>query len=327
MLAPLLTDSGDIGVLLMAHARKNMLPSKIEEMERNADQAHAKAYGNPEDVLKEPEPAPEVTEQQDVKEEPVKPLKAKNPEKENDPEYWKRRAELMAGKYDAEVPRFAEENRELKKRLEELERQMQAAPKPEATPNLDEDLVERYGEEFVRDMQRLLPTAQMPTTNNEMELIKAEMQRLREGQQDLSFERFKKDLDRHADGWQDLNTNEEFNLWLDGMDMASGMQRRQLFDTAVARADVERTAYFFNTFGQQTQSWEEQKPKSKVPPAEHYMAPQQSKAQQTPQGKKVWSSGEVAKFYDDVRRGRLDDAAAARIEQDIIAAQREGRYR
>jgi len=302
-----------------------MLPSKIEEMERVADEAHQKAYGNPEDVLKEAPPAPEKVEEVEG---PVKELKAKNPEKEHDPEYWKRRAELMAGKYDAEVPRFAEENRELKKRLEELERQsQQKVESPKAEAVLDEDLLERYGEEFVRDMQRLLPTSQMPSSNSELAMLKGEIDRLKSAQQDLSFERFQKDLGRYAENWESLNSDQDFNLWLDGEDVASGMQRRQLFDTAVSRADVQRTAYFFNTFAKQHQSWEEPQQKSQVPPADHYMAPQQSKAQQSPQGKKIWSSSEVAKFYDDVRRGRLDDNAASRIEQDIISAQREGRYR
>lgn len=301
-----------------------MLPSKIEELEKVANEAHAKAYGNPDDGQQTEAPAPENEERPE--EELVKPLKAKNPEKENDPEYWKRRAELMAGKYDAEVPRFAEENRKLKERLEELERQKQTPEAPKQETVLDEELVDRYGEEFIRDIQRLLPSTQMPTTNAEVAQLKAEIDRLKAAQHDISFERFTADLSKHAKDWEKLNTDSDFNLWLDGMDPASGLQRRQLFNTAVSSSDVQRTAYFFNTFTQQNQSWDET-PKSQVPPADHYMAPQQSKAQQSPQGKKIWSSSEVAKFYDDVRRGRLDDDAASRIEQDIIAAQREGRYR
>jgi hypothetical protein len=40
----------------------------------------------------------------------------------------------------------------------------------------------------------------------------------------------------------------------------------------------------------------------------------------------MWTGKEVQQFYDDVRRGRYKSDEVASIEQDILSAQREGRF-
>jgi hypothetical protein len=297
-------------------------------------------YGNPEKKeAPAPEPAspeasaPEAKPEEQPKEpaDPVKPLKAKTPEQEDDPKYWRHRAELMAGKYEAELPRYAEENRQLKARLAELELAPQPqAPVAEAKPFAPpQEVIDKYGEDFVADMVKLMPSAQMPQSNAELDSLKAEIARLKAAEAESSFSKFKAELATAAPQWEALNEDKEFNIWLDGIDMASGAPRRELFNNAVAQGDLQRTAYFFNSFGGQNQSWAEsqKQPEPQVPPAEHYMSPQHSKAQSAPQGKKVWTSAEVAAFYDDVRKGRVAEDVATRIEQDIFSAQREGRFK
>jgi hypothetical protein len=312
--------------------------SNAEEQEKAAVELHAKLYGNPESkpdesapppIKKEDVPAPKANEPAT---EPVKQLKAKDPEKENDPAYWKRRAELLAGKFDAEVPRFAEENRQLKQKLAELEAKASSAPPapadttPVANGVIPEELKEKYGEEFLADMMKLLPKQTAPQTDGDVAVLKKELAEVKSMQAKSSFEVFKEQLATAAPQWEKLNTDEEFNDWLDGMDMASGVQRRVLFNDAVARTDVQRASHFFNAFGGNpvVSSTEEA---SSVPPAEHFMAPQHSKAHQPPPTKKFWTAGEIEAFYIDVRKGRVEEADAVRIEQDIFAAQREGRLK
>lgn len=312
-----------------------MLPKNVEDQGAEADRLHAEIYGNPNGTKPEA-PAPEAQQlpppaqaeakpvEQPAEEEPRKQLKAP-PEKENDADYWRRRAEIMAGKYDNEVPRYAEELRKLRDEVAKLSsHKEQIAPQAqEGTVEVPEDLREKYGEEFISDMAKLMPHQAQPQSS-----VAEELDRIKKELAESRFNEFKKDLATKAPDMERLNTDREFNLWLDGIDMASGRPRRDLFNDAVSTGDSVRAAYFFNTFGGNNQSWDGQQQNAFTPPpVAGQVHPNHSHAAESPQAKKIWTSTEMEQFYNDLRKGKVNDADAARIENDIFNAMREGRVR
>jgi hypothetical protein len=312
----------------------------LEKQETAANELHQKIYGNPANPAAPDAKAPETKPAEKKPEEgkpaetkppetkpndpPLKTLKAP-PEKENDPEYWRQRAQLMAGKYDAEVPRYAQENRALKAEQARLTAELEAAKsrKPEpAAVEIPAEVTEKYGEDFIKDVRTIAGTqAQVQPNNDE---VKQQLARLEKTIEQERFEKFKEGLSSKAPTWEALNTDPGFLTWLAGIDPMSGKPRQDLFDDAVAFRDVQRVSHFFNSFHG---SENEQPGQYKPPPVTEQLTPNSSKASVPEPGKKIWTVNEVTQFYDDVRRNRVADADAARIEADIFAAQREGRIR
>jgi hypothetical protein len=294
-----------------------MLPKAVEEANRRAEDLHRQIYGNteqPPQGTPEAKPAPgkeEPPNQTPPTEAAVEPRP--EPKAQDDEASWKRRYEVLNGKYQAEIPRMAAEIRDLKGRLVQAEARAAAPAQP--APKLSQEDREEYGD--LIDVMKRAAAEVVPQDVNE---IKQSVEQLRGETTRLAKDRFFSDLTRIAPQWESLNENKDFLAWLSGFDLASGRLRSELFDDAVSRFDAMRVAHFFSAYG----GTKEPEPQVPDPLEQQVEPPAQRRSAPTP-GKKMWRTSEIASFYAGVRAGQYNREDADRIERDIFAAQSEGR--
>lgn len=155
-------------------------------------------------------------------------------------------------------------------------------------------------------------------------------------QQVLSAEdRFWSDLQREVPNWQDTNNSPDFKSWLLSVDDLTGHTRQSFLEQAQKSLEVNRVIAFFRSYAAMTGK--------QIPPAapitaqpngsaselEKQLAPGRSRgsAPIVNQNAKTYSSADITKFYDDVRKGvyRGREPERNQIEADIFAARKENR--
>ena len=238
-------------------------------------------------------------------------------------ESWEHRFKVLQGKYNAEVPRFAHENKDLKGRLQSLEEQldeMKNAKPAELLVKPEE--IEQYGEGLI-DVARRVAREELASKDAQIAKLRSEIDSVKSVQSHVVQDNFFKSLTEMVPDWEALNADTNFLNWLDGVDDLTGETRQALLGKAEQQRDPVRAAKFFNTFKKTSQSWAAQSAAS----LEQQIVPSTNQAPSTPQAKKIWTRAEITNFYDRVRRGSISDADAFAIEADISSATVEGRIR
>ena len=251
---------------------------------------------------------------------PQPPIDSPPPPQE---ESWEHRFKVLQGKYNAEVPRFAHENKDLKGRLQSLEDQleeMKNAKPPELLVKPEE--IEQYGEGLI-DVARRVAREELASKDAMIAKLKSEIDSVKSVQSHVVQDSFFRSLTEMVPDWEALNADTNFLNWLDGVDDLTGETRQSLLGKAEQQRDPVRAAKFFNTFKKTSQSWAAQSAAS----MEQQIVPPTNQAPSTPQSKKIWTRAEITIFYDRVRRGTITDADAVAIEADIASASVEGRIR
>lgn len=304
-----------------------MLPKAVEEANRRAEEIHRQVYGNPEQPQPEaPAPAKEEPKAESqpeapsptAEQPPVEAIAEQKPDaKEGHPDYWKRRFDVVQGKYSVEIPRMAAEIRDLKGQLQDALARATAAATPPPSKLRPEE-VEEYGEKFIDVVKR----AAAEVVPEDVGQIKQQVDQLKNEAMRLGRERFFSELTRQAPQWERLNEDKDFLTWLAGVDPFAGRARQDLFDQATSQMDAWRVANFFNSYGS-----EQPAAATEPDPITQQIEPPTSRVAAPPPGKKVWSTSEIGRFYADVRARKVNPEDARRIEADIFAAQTEGRIR
>lgn len=131
-------------------------------------------------------------------------------------------------------------------------------------------------------------------------------------------------------GWNDpggMNEDPIFIAWLNGLDPESGRTRFALLKQAEGARQGRRVVEIFRAF------LEKREIGARQPNPQPSPSPSPSAADTPPEdkgGKKVWKRSEISAFYrsktvDPKWKTEKGRAEAREIEQDLIAAQREGR--
>ena len=236
---------------------------------------------------------------------------------------WEHRFKVLQGKYNAEVPRFAHENKDLKGRLQSLEDQleeMKNVKPPELLVRPEE--IEQYGEGLI-DVARRVAREELASKDAMIAKLKTEIDSVKSVQSHVVQDSFFRSLTEMVPDWEALNADANFLNWLDGVDDLTGETRQSLLGRAEQQRDPVRAAKFFNTFKKTSQSWAAQSAAS----MEQQIVPPTNQAPSTPQSKKIWTRAEITTFYDRVRRGTITDVDVIAIEADIASASVEGRIR
>lgn len=300
------------------------VPPQNQEATPPAEPPAAPTDGKPTDQ-NTPAPAePNTPENDDGKPKP------KFPDADPNSNTWEQKYKVIANKYSAEIPRYAQEVRGLKERIADLESKLteaksqptQSAPVQKVKP----EEIEEYGDKFY-DFVKRAASEVVPAGagNSEVEKLKESVEEVSKTQQRIARTRFFEELGKLAPQWEALNTDQDFLTWLNGIDSLSGRARQDIFDDAYGQLDAWRVANFFNGFtSEQTPKAPEPNPRDAL---ESQLVPTSNRAVTPPPSKKFWTTAEVARFYDGMRRGDYSEEEAARIEKDIFAAQSEGRFR
>lgn len=311
------------------------LPKSVEKQAELADEMYQKAYGTPQSTNEAPtadetppsppaDSAPPATAESAPSVEPAKaePDKAADPIEDGDLNHWKQRAKVAEGRLSKEMPRMAQTIREMKDQVADLQQKLRDAESKAAAPadaGVKPEEVEQYGKEFIDMVQRVARNATPGVDPN----LQAQVKEVTEQQRRVARQQFFDQLGRESPQWESLNTDEGFLAYLGGLDPYTGRPRQELFDDAYEKLDAWRIANFFNSYNESRRV----EPESPKPSLADQVVPSANKANKPPPSKKMWTTSDIARFYDELRRGVHSQDEAARIEQDIFAAQTEGRLR
>jgi hypothetical protein len=307
------------------------LPKAVEKQDELADQAYQQAYGTPEEAtppappvdqtaVEQTEPKPTEAVDSASQKESSEQLAGEKPAESSDLDYWKQRAKVAEGRLSKEMPRMAQTVRELRDQLAAAEQKSLSVNVEPVSEGVTPQEVETYGAEFIDMVKRAAKSAAGVDSD-----VKKQLEKISAAQQKTVRDAFFASLNRDAPNWERLNTDQGFLEYLAGLDPYTGRSRQELFDDAYEKLDAWRIANFFNAFESTGQPRGESPPPSRA----DQVVPSSSRAAQpeSAKSKKIWTTEDVARFYDNVRRGKIAETEASRIESDIFAAQSEGRFR
>jgi len=267
---------------------------------------------------------------------------------------WKQKYSVLKGKYDAEVPRMAQDVRDANARINALEDRLAAppvaAPVAEAKPRADfttEEIAD-YGEDLLdvigRKARSIVESEYLPqinTLNTELSNLKNTVgetgQRVAKQETNEVFAQ----LDAEVKDWRTVNVAPAFHVWLDQIDPFSGVTRKTLMLNAFNRKNAPQVRTFFDKYAEENATVipntaavpsGQGGPTAATLDLNDYIAPGQPRSggdAGAPKDKRVWSNTEIGAFYSDVQKGRYKTRPEdkTRIEADIISATREGRIR
>ncbi len=291
------------------------LPRAVIDAEKRADEILESLSKQNQMEVQNPQPPAESIETPA----PQPPTDSTPPQEES----WEHRFKVLQGKYNAEVPRFAHENKDLKSRLQSLEDQleeMKNAKPPELLVKPEE--IEQYGEGLI-DVARRVAREELASKDAMIAKLRSEIDSVKSVQSHVVQDSFFRSLTEMVPDWEALNADANFLNWLDEVDDLTGETRQALLGRAEQSRDPVRAAKFFNTYKKMSQTWAAKSAAS----LEQQIVPSTNQAPSTPQAKKIWTRAEITNFYDRVRRGSISDADAIAIEADIASASVEGRIR
>lgn len=315
------------------------LPKAVQQQVEDADALIAQMNGtqpvdpetgNP--LITDPQPAHEPQPAPISQEPEPKPVV---PE-----ETWEQKYHTLKGKFDAEVPRLYQQVREMNGQIQTLiadAATAKATPAP-TTPASQTTLItehdkEAFGADLIDLIDRATESKIAGHRDTEAKLLaeinelKGKLGNVAERVTVSDQDRYESALSTAVPDWQALNVDQGFLNWLAEVDPVYGMPRQYALNNAYEAKDASRTATIFNQYKRGLAPV----PKTGQQQLQSQVAPTRSRTSAAPSSsaadKPIYTSGQIAEFYNEWVKGRLDDAEAVRIEQDINAAYTEGRIR
>lgn len=243
-------------------------------------------------------------------------------------ETWQARYNALQGKYNAEVPRYAQQLREANQYIQQLQEQLsqaRQAPAEVQTPDLDADYKEAadlFGEDLVKFTRKM---AQAEADRRIAEL-KQSQQQVEQRIAHSENERFFAQVDAAVPGWRDIDNDPAWLGWLQEYDPLLGAPRQAALEQAAATHDVSRVAHLFTAYlstrrqpaapaaSQPSRAQLEQvTPRSGATPS----AP-------VPQAR-IYTEADIQRLLDPRYLNRLPRDQQMAIERDIDQALAEGR--
>ena len=262
---------------------------------------------------------------------------------------YEQRWRSLQGMYNADTTRLRAENNQMNQRVSQLEQLISSLSAPQqgqpaqgtASRLITDKDTEEYGDsidvmrraareelsEAYREIADLKRTV-MQVQTNVVPKVESVVQR-----QALTAENtFWSELSAIVPDWREINANQGFHSWLLEVDPLSGMNRQVYLDAAQGQLDAYRVGEFFRTWqssngnsaAQQTRNVTATQLEKQIAPGRGRTT---ASASTTGNDAKSYSRTDIAKFFDDVRKGvyKGKEQERDRIERDIFAAQREGR--
>jgi hypothetical protein len=265
---------------------------------------------------------------------------------------------VLQGKYNAEVPSLQGRVNEMHGTVQTLQKDLEtakAAPPPAPQPPFEpgkyvkkEDIEEYTPEmtEFIRAvarevqeenltvvLEKLLPTLLEPYLGKTIKPLQDKVEKFATHVETREAREHKSDREKFFDAldqsildktkltFDAINTNPVFLNWLMQKDPRSRRVRQELLDESVAALDAEWAASFYTDFVTEH-------PTAVTAPTSPTIVPARAGGGEQPKpAGKIWKRSEISAFYRDVSLKKYvgRDAEKQQIENDIYAAQREGR--
>ncbi len=258
------------------------------------------------------------------------------------------RYRTLQGMYNADTTRLRGENQQLSNRLTQLEQllatlssqaQQPAGAEPAAQLVTAKD-VEEYGDSI--GVMRRVSQEEAAKTERRIAELEQRLQAMQTSviprveqvahRQAMSAEQtFWAELSAAVPDFRQTNDNREFQSWLLEVDPLTGLTRQTYLEDAQRNLDSRRVASIFST-------WRAFSGHAAAQPNRAASASELDRQVSPGRGRssgsvpavnapKTFSQPEIAKFFDDVRKGvyRGREAERDQIERDIFAAARNSR--
>jgi len=321
------------------------LPKAIQQQVEAADEFVAQFSGDETGESQEPpetgntnevpaDPPPVEPETQTVSQEP--PAAKEVPESK-----WESKYHTLKGMYDAEVPRLHADLREMKAQIQQIVTEKAtieaklatAASEPQKSLITEQDK-EAFGPDLIDLIERATESKASEFRAREVDLVnqikqlKSQLGNVSERQVVSDKDRFLMGLSQRVPDWEQLNTDPGFLEWLTQVDQVYGLPRQAALNNAYEVFDVARTAAIFETYKQLTAPKQPQQSRQDL---QRQVAPTRSRTSTPPaatdQNQRFFNQKEIEEFYNEWRRGYIDNDEAVRMEKEIIAAISQGRVR
>jgi hypothetical protein len=288
----------------------------------------------------------------------VQPVAATEPLPASTPvvDDYEQRYKSLQGMFNAEVPKLNAQLKEKDDKLAQMESLMAslqtlpspAAPLPAQSQITDAEKAE-WGDSI--EMMRKVSKAELHPVLAEIAALKTALNNLATSlntsvlpqvrhvaqQQVVSAtDQFWNNLQQAVPNWQQTNNDPEFQSWLLSVDDLTGHTRQSFLEQAQKALDVNRVIAFFRSYaktsGKAIPTATPQvpaQPNGSASELERQIAPGRSRGGSPPVNPtaKTYSPADIAKFYDDVRKGvyKGREPERGQIEADIFAARKENR--
>lgn len=313
------------------------IPDAISEGAQQAAELHARLFPKAETPAEEPAGEEEkVVEEQPAEE----PEEASVEEPVDEDESYRKKYEILEGKYKAEVPRMAAELKEMREMLKAM--QTPAEEKAPEVPKQKQEMQEilerltaEYPEELIDNLVALQRLQAEEAAERLMKPVADKTQSYEDQQYAIAQQTFVEMLDSKSDKWRDIwnvanelaegetPSDPKIAQFLMSPDPSGLYRNLDLIHEYNNRWDGERLATLCNMYGAETK---------KVPPTQRpdaMLAPSRVKSQpiHQPEEKKIWTMTEFHQFQRDAHNGVYDDATKEALWTDIQTALAEGRIR
>ncbi len=242
-------------------------------------------------------------------------------------EKLQQRFTVLEGKYRSEVPKLHSIIRDQKQQIQTL--QSKLSDQNEGSGEYFKEFSEEFGEETAQKLQsgidKLLADKIPAQSSNQNQSV---------DQADQHKEQYVIDIVGGAEAFQRIDTNPEFNAWLDKYDTNTGKQRRQMLVENFQAGRLNETADMYLQWASRQQQPEANQQKQSSGTnniLEEQVQPGSVKASQTQSGKKTYTMSEYKAILTDLSRNQWyrnsqagRDKAAA-IQNELDAAFMDGR--
>lgn len=278
-------------------------------------------------------------------------------------EDWKGRYDAMKGRFDTQAGQLQNQAARIAS-LESMiatmsrpaETQPQPQNKPPASKRVKPEEVEEYGADFVDVVQRAALDIVQPLIDDAVAKTRAEFKtdltkvgtKVAAAERETAVgahQRLLDALDKALTNWRVINKHPKFLNWLNLTDPLSGVIRRNLLNDAVAQGNAARALSFYRAFiAEEGDPAPAPQPTPSPAPAngagngsgnglEKYAAPGRPAASGSapagtvPPDKEIITRAQISAFYSRKAQGHYSKEEAADLENQIFAAQRDGRIR
>lgn len=308
-----------------------------------ANDAPADAAAATDVVADQPAPADSAT---DTAPESPPSEQQRRQDTNGDAQTFEQRYRTLQGMYNADTGRLRADNQQLNSRVTQLEQllaSLSSAPQQPAATAAEKLVTEKDVEEYgdsIEVMRRVTREEVSAASRRIAELeqmlrqvqtsVLPRVEQVAQRQAVTAEQAFWSELTTAVPEWRDINTSQEFHRWLLDVDPLTGLTRQTYLEDAQRSLDVRRVAAFFSAWqGLNGQHVAQPHRSASDSQLDKQVAPGRSRGGAVPSANtaKTYSSKDIAKFFDDVRKGvyRGKEAERDRIERDIFAAQRENR--
>lgn len=317
------------------------IPKEAQDQAALAEELFNKMYP-PQDVVPDEETPPDTPPEPEPTPEPEP-----QPVVDTEEETYRQRYQTLQGKYNSEVPKLAQELRELKALLQNRQEQPVAPvqPEPEVLDPRIEKLRAEYGDELVEDWKALIRSQVESAIKPVIDQTKQVEQTVEQNVATQAQQTFvQKVAQASPDGWENLwdsfiqaRTGEApidplFVEFLDKKDPAGLYTYGDILVDANSKWDADKMARVFQLYTESKQQPTQPTPTAPAQPSQaeqDLVAPSRATTQPTPNSDsaRIWTPADIQRFQNEDRRGVYDDATSQALWNDLLAASREGRIR